>query len=217
MRKTWTIIIFLLVGSSTTWAKGFNFNYKNLNVLSALICEQVRQEVDNSTILFSKFSIDKTKLSSNSNDVKFEVTGTCNARYSKTSKDTTSYGQELQLEFNLKDLNKVSGTIGINPIEIVFSNRKISKFIIKKIYENKVEIINLKSVRWAKSNSLFILDKKDLIKVKLNGRIVASEKDSNLILNNGDIVYNFWSYDSFMCHSHSKISQERCETISSQI
>jgi len=214
-RKHLTLI--LIFASSSLMASEFKFNYKNLNSLGALICSQVQDKLQPNQVQVSKFTIDKTSLGPAKNHAQYELTGSCNAILSKKTQEVLSYGEELQIEFNLKRLGHVSGTVGINKIDLYFDGKKLKKMTIEKISTAKLKSLNLNKIKWAKNNSLFDLNKKNKIQLRLKGRIVASEAQSNLNFKNHGTYYSIWSFGSFGCNGQAKIIPNQCETLSDKI
>jgi hypothetical protein len=189
----------------------FNFNYKNLNTLAMLICKEMKPEPTSNTVLVNKFTTNKTKYGSSKNDIQYEMSGICNSKISKKSSEVLSFGDEIQFSVDLDKANLILGTVGVNKLIIKIKGSTVKSITIDKIFENKKVKIGIPKTRWAKSDSLFSFNKNERIKMETKGRILASEKESNLYSDSGEVLYNIWNYESFGCHTTKGISQDQCE------
>ena len=141
MIKRHYLTLILIFASSSILASEFRFNYKNLNSLGALICSQLQDKIQPNQVQVSKFSVDKTILGSGNDHAQYELTGSCNAILSKNTHKVLSYGDELQIQFNLKRLGHVSGTVGVNKVDLYFDGKKLKKMSIERL--STMEVKNL--------------------------------------------------------------------------
>ena len=116
--------ISLLLILTTSYAKADVLNYKNINSLAGIICQQVLEEKDSSFI--SKFSIDKTQL--DKNEFKVQLTGTCNAEVKNGQ--ITKVGEEIELSF-YSSKETAKGRLGIKEIRIDLNSLGFSQVLIK--------------------------------------------------------------------------------------
>ena len=217
MKKTILLFTISTLLSLPLYAGEFSFNYKNLNTLATLICKQIKPEVTNNTVLVNKFITNKTKYGTDSSEAQYELSGICNSRVSKKTAEILSFGEEIQFTVDLKKPSLVIGTIGVNELKIIFKNNLLKRITINKIFENKKLHFKLPKTRWATSDSLFSFNKDELIKIEKKGRVLASEKESNLYLDTGEVLYNIWNYQAFGCHTTHNISQSQCEAFTNNI
>ena len=77
MKKLTLSLLYLF--SFSVFGNEFTFNYKNINTLSSLICNQLKMAHGADEILVSRFNVDKTKLTPKGHSQIIEVNGTCNA------------------------------------------------------------------------------------------------------------------------------------------
>ncbi|MFT6632976.1 MAG: hypothetical protein ACJAS4_002944 [Bacteriovoracaceae bacterium] len=217
MRKSILLFTIATILSLPAYAGEFSINYKNLNTLASLICQEIKPEATNNTVLVNKFTTNKTKYGADKSEAQFELTGICNSRVSKKTSEILSFGEEIQFTIDLKKPSLVLGTIGINELKIVFKENVLKSIIINKIFENKKLNFKIPQTRWATSDSLFSFNKNEQIKIEKRGRVLASEKESNLYLNTGEVLYNIWNYQAFGCHTTHNISQSQCEAFTNNI
>ena len=178
-------------------------NYKNINAVAGVICQQTLKENSNSYI--SKFSIDKNQLGED----KFEVQliGTCNAKVENNK--ITKFGEEIELTFH-SDKTKAIGRLGIKKIEIRFTSQGISKVQIRDPLFNEVTEIKFTGSNWSTNNMIVTLKP---MKLQFNGDH-ASEETANLKLK-ASTVYNLWNYEAYSCHNNLK--QTDCSALTSKL
>jgi hypothetical protein len=218
MIKSLLPFIFVLTLSIGQMAYGneFNFNYKNLNTLGALICSQDSVVQDKETILAHKVNIDMRRVGPGGNDKIFEVSGSCDISYNKNSDIVTSFGDEFSIEIELSNLNSVTGKLGIKDIELQFNDRELTGMKITDSLMMSSKTFDLTGSHWAISDRIFNLKNKKLLSVNLSRSTAAVEKNNSLefYTNGQSRFYNIWTYESFGCSHKSKaITQKKCAEI----
>lgn len=206
MKKLLTISLFLFVFSS--YAKNTTFfNYKNLNAIASLVCHFNKSSNDENVIYVNKFNIDKNQIDSNQSIEEIDLSGTCNAEFKNN--EIVHFGNDLQLE--IKNSSHISGKIGLNDIKIQMKNNRPYRLILTDSLLGQKRTLNLSEIQWAKNDSLIQFNSKNVLKIDLKGRVIASEETS--LLKYQDITfYNIWSYNGFGCTS--KVSEEKCFELS---
>lgn len=211
------ISLFLIISTSTTFANTFNFNNKNINSLVTIICENSLTAQKSNTIYLNKINISQTKYGPHSLDKRFDITGTCNGEIDSKTREFISFGNEINLTFDLNNKTDVfSGTIGIDTFEIIMKKKRVTHLKIDSFVENKTIDLNLRGSKWAQSNSLVIL-KDDSIKIIADRKRHAVEYKRKLIIGKDTTLYNLWTHQAFSCKSDSRLSRSECENLSNKI
>ena len=214
MKLTKYLFIFsILTLAPIAGPKEFKFNYKNLHALSALICESVNGATSQNSVLINKVSIDKNQYGPLPKDLRYEISGSCQNRVSSTGKEVLKYGEDLQLEMDLKNLGTVSGTLGIHKVRVLFKKKIPTKLMVDQYLLGEKKIYDLKNYKWSHSSSMVNFGKAEKLQLRSKKRIIASEENSNLVFSNGSIVYNIWSYESYSCRTKKKFGQKSCENL----
>ncbi len=217
MTKIGLSTIILILSFQSCFAGEFKFNYKNLNALASLICSNNQPSTAKDEVLVSKFSINKTKLSQRKNDLKIEISGTCNAKVNVKSKDVISFGEDLQIEFDLNKLNQTSGNIGLSKIKFKFKKNQLLSLNLRNPFTLKNVHLKLSKTVWSNKSSIISFGNKDQIKLRIGARIIASESNSNLKVNNGPKYYNIWGFDTIGCKARQSLTQAGCENFSEKL
>lgn len=217
MKKSILLIALFSVFNVSAGETSFNFNYKNINSLAMLICNELKPSTTSNSVIVNKFTTYKTKYGATNKELLFELSGVCNSRVSKKTAETLSYGEELQLNIDLKSPHIIEGSVGLSKIKVKLTKTKIASIVINNLIENTKTKIKLPSVRWASNDSLISINENDSILMKNKGRLIASEKEANLYLNTGEVLYSIWNYQAYGCHTTNGISEKKCESYSSDI
>ncbi len=207
----------LLNMSSALSGQGqFVFNYKNINSIVATLCHVSTPKDMPSTIYTSKISIDKTVYGTQQKQVRFDITGICNAQFGSKSNKLKSFGEVLSLTLDLNKLPAHEGTIGLNKFKLIFTDNNIKAIELSDFLTGKRSIINLESSQWAQSNAVIALDRKHKIKINSN-KTKAVEFNSILAFGKSDLYFGIWSYNSFGCAGPKQISRKNCEKLLEQL
>lgn len=192
-------------------SNAFKLNYKNINTLGALICsldaEDTKQKKTH--VIINKFSTNKTQLGDKQG---VNLSGVCNGKVNIKTKDIISYGKSFELDFDSSFANTVKGTLGVKKIILSFTNNTPAKLKIINPYSKTKKVFNLGQVNWAKNNSIINFNTKDLISIKHNGRVIATESGANLQLLSAQF-YNIWSFNSFGCSIKSRLNEDSCQEL----
>jgi len=210
------ISLFLIISTSTTFANTFIFNNKNINSLVTIICENSLTAQKSNTIYLNKINISQTKYGPHRLDKRFDITGTCNGEIDSKTREFISFGNEINLTFDLNKTDIFSGTIGIDTFEIIMNKKRVTNLKINSFVENKTIDLNLRRSKWAQSNSLINLND-DSIKIIADRKRHAVEDNRRLIIGKDTILYNLWTHQAFSCKSDSRVSRYECENLSNKI
>ena len=215
MKITNLLLIFtvtVLTFSKSTWAAQeptIAFNYKNLNTIGSMICEvtALSSRLKKDIALVHNIKINKQKLGQGKLDAIFEISGTCNSKFSISSKKLVSLGDEIDMTVDLKSLNNTTGTVGINEIRLKFKNRKLQAItnIDPLGLSNGNKRTQVIAKKWAQTNSAFSFEKKSGINIKY-GKSKVKEVASNLYVfnNNSRSKWsNIWHYQTKVNHKRS--------------
>lgn len=179
------------------------FNYKNLNTIGSMVCEVTGPKSTKGIALVHNLSINKKKYGAGKFDESYEISGTCNSKFSLKSKKLISLGDEINLDINLASLKDSHGTVGINEVKLIFKHGKLTEILnIDPLGLSLSSRRNkLKMQKWAKTNAAFSLDKKTDIRVIL-GTSKIKEVSSNLYLFNKNYKSKWskiWHYQTKGC------------------
>lgn len=200
--KLLSTISFLLI-LTTSYAKADMLNYKNINSLAGIICQQVLKDKDSSFI--SKFSIDKTQL--DKNEFKVQLIGTCNAEVKNGQ--ITKFGEEIELSF-YSNKETAKGRLGIKEIRIDLNSQGFSHVLIKDPLFNEAVKIKFTSSKWSSNNMIVTFEP---IKLQFNGN-KALEDTANLKLKDST-VYNLWNFEAYSCNNN--LEQKDCSRLTSKL
>jgi hypothetical protein len=216
IKRILPFIFMLTLFGQAALGSEFNFNYKNLNTLGALICTQTTPTKKTEQILAHKINVDMRRVGPNPNDKIFEISGSCDINYDLKSKKIVSFGEEFNIEFELGNLANVKGNLGIKEIEVSFDKNSLKAIKITDPLLLTNDNFDLSRSQWASSDRIFNLKNKKLLSVKLARATAAVEKNNTLIFYTNDQThfYNIWSYQSSGCsHGSRKVSESECSKI----
>lgn len=184
-------------------------NYKNLNAISAFLCQSIAPAGMNQTT--NKIVIEIQKIGPLKNDKKISISGVCRGQMNKENLEA---GSELLTTFSLKD-RKISGSIGLNTFSINISkDQKPISIKITNPLNDFVINFSLKGSRWATSDSILSSNQKPLI-IVANGKVVAREVGSYLVFAHNYKHHHIWTYESYGCETKNPIdSLSQCQSIS---
>lgn len=212
------LLPFILLFISVS-AAGEVLNYKNLNTVASLICQEVQNEMNTSANtkssdqlkMVSKFKLDKSITGESQFEI--ELSGTCNAAlYLNQNKiELSSLGQEINLSFHSNE-NKSKGSVGFFEVEVTHNKQNIERIELTNTLLNSTRIIDIESAQWSPNNMIFTTKP---IKLKLRNGLEINEQNSTLEIGSNVKVHNLWNFESFSCGSDLK--REVCSKLTSQI
>lgn len=183
-------------------------HYKNINAIASYLCslDLKEQATDHTVSYLSQFSIDKTRLSMNSNQELIELSGTCNMAIRNA--EVTHYGNNIEFSYDPKKPNVILGKLGLMDIKISFIKNTPHKLKLIDSLLGKEKIINLSGLRFATNNSIVTLKDNQRVAIKDHAnRVMASESLSKLQYK-AYTFYNIWSYNSYGCSRD--LTEEQC-------
>ena len=201
----------LLMSFQAKKSFAFDMKYKNLNALSAFLCQSIAPEGKNHTT--NKIVIDIQKMGPHKHDKTITISGICRGKINKEELET---GTEFLTTFSPKD-STISGSIGLNTFTI--SIPKNDKPILVKITNPLNSFVinySLKGSRWASSDSILSSNQTPLI-LMANGKVVAKEVGSYLVFANNYKHHHIWTYESYGCEAKTPVdSIAQCRPISKE-
>ncbi|MAZ47160.1 MAG: hypothetical protein CME65_01270 [Halobacteriovoraceae bacterium] len=189
-------------------------NYKNLNAVASLICQEVQNamsapgaESSDQLKIVSKFKQDKSITGESQFEI--ELSGTCNAAlYLNQDKiELSSLGQEINLSFH-SNKNKSKGSVGFYKVEVTYNKKNIERIELTNTLLGSTRIIEIESAQWSPNNMIFTTKP---IKLKLKNGLEISEQNSILQVGSNLKVHNLWNFESFSCGS--KLKREVCSKL----
>ncbi len=208
--KFYSFIILLCCSfAGSALAGKFESNYKNLNALAFIVCENYTQKIlkPQSTV-YHKFEVAviETGKSSSKN---YEITGRCAQQLSNDSQ--LDGGEDLRI---LLSHNKnITGEIGLYNLFISSSNNNIESIVFTSKFDSNDKLVTKLGINQSWSSTSFLNSSK--LKISAENSLFQETNDSisfSYKAMTKSKLFNHWSYQSVACSLRNNNLGSNCSS-----